>query len=64
MDIEDNAPLSYPDNYFNLKFQREQLIQREVDLLKQKAINSSFLQQQIEKNKVLVYGRFKFDHNF
>jgi len=57
VDIEDNDPLSYSDNYFNLKFQLKQLLKREVDLLEQKAIKNPYLKQQIEKTKVLVYGK-------
>ena len=64
VDIEDNDPLSYSDNYFNLKFQLEQLLQREVDLLEQKAINNPYLKQQIEKTKVLVYGKWNQDLAF
>jgi len=57
VDIEDNDPFSYSDSYFNLKFELEQLLEREIDLLEQKAIKNPFLKQQIEKTKVLVYGK-------
>ncbi|MFC4874301.1 nucleotidyltransferase family protein [Negadavirga shengliensis] len=57
VDIEDSDPLSYSDKYFNLKFQLEQLLKRQVDLLEQKAIKNPYLKQQIEKTKVLVYGK-------
>ena len=57
VDIEDDDPLSYSDNYFNLKFELEQLLKREIDLLEQNAIKNPYLKQQIEKTKVLVYGK-------
>jgi predicted nucleotidyltransferase len=57
VDIEDNDPISYSDRYFNLKFQLEQLLKRQIDLLEQKAIKNPYLKQQIEKTKILVYGK-------
>ncbi|HYG40984.1 MAG TPA: nucleotidyltransferase domain-containing protein [Cytophagales bacterium] len=57
VEIDDNDPLSYSDHYFNLKFQLEQLLKRQIDLLEQKAIINPYLREQIEKTKVLVYGK-------
>lgn len=56
VDIEEKDPISYSDSYFNLKFQLEQLLQRQIDLLEQKAIKNPYLKEQIEKTKVLIYG--------
>ncbi|GEO23800.1 nucleotidyltransferase family protein [Cyclobacterium qasimii] len=61
VDIEENDPLTYSDNYFNLKFALEQLLKREIDLLEQKAIKNPYLKQQIEKTKVQVYGKSNQD---
>jgi hypothetical protein len=33
------------------------LLKRKIDLLEQKAIKNPYLKQQIEKTKVLVYGK-------
>jgi predicted nucleotidyltransferase len=57
VDIEDNDPISYSDRYFNLKFQLEQLLKRQIDLLEQKAIKNPYLKQQIEKTKILIYAK-------
>lgn len=57
VDIEANDPLGYADHYFNLKFQLEQLMNRNIDLLEQKAIRNPFLKQQIDQTKVLIYGK-------
>lgn len=46
----------YADNYFNLKESLENLFQREVDLLEDKAIKNPYLRQSIDSSKVLVYG--------
>ena len=61
VDIEENDPFTYSDNYFNLKFALELLLKREIDLLEQKAIKNPYLKQQIEKTKVLVYGKSNQD---
>ena len=57
VDIDSNDPLSYSDDYFGLKFQLEQLLKRQVDLLELRAIKNQYLRQNIENSKVLVYGK-------
>lgn len=57
VEIDDKDPLSYSDKYFNLKFQLEQLLNRNIDLLEQKAIKNRLLKQHIDQTKVLIYGR-------
>jgi predicted nucleotidyltransferase len=57
VDIDENDPLEYTDYYFNLKFELEKLLNRQIDLLEQKAIRNKYLKDQIDKTKVLVYGR-------
>ena len=57
VDIDENDPLDYSDYYFNLKFELEKLLNRKIDLLEQKAIRNKYLKEQIDKSKVLVYGR-------
>lgn len=56
IEIEEKDPISYTDNYFNFKFQLEQLLQRPIDLLEQKAIRNPYLKEQIDKTKVYIYG--------
>jgi hypothetical protein len=57
VDIDDNDPISYSDKYFDLKFQLEDILRREVDLLEQKSIRNQFLRREIERTKVQIYGR-------
>lgn len=57
VDIDSNNPLDYSDHYFALKFQLEQLLEKPIDLLEERAINNPFLRKQIDHTKVLVYGR-------
>jgi predicted nucleotidyltransferase len=56
VDIAETDPLAYADNYFNLKEQLEQIFNRQVDLLEQKAIRNPFLKKEIEQTKILIYG--------
>ena len=39
------------------KFQLEDIFNRPVDLLEDKALKNPFLKRQIDNTKVLVYGR-------
>jgi len=57
VDISEMDPLLYSDNYFSLKTQLENLFQRHIDLLEQKAIKNPFLKHQIDQTKVLIYGK-------
>lgn len=57
VDIDENDPINYSDYYFNLKFELEKLLNRHIDLLEQKAITNPSLKEQIDKTKVLVYGK-------
>jgi len=57
VDIDNEDPIDYSDNYFALKFQLEDMFNRPIDLLEAKALKSPFLKKQIDNTKVLVYGR-------
>jgi len=57
VDIDDNDPISYSEKYFNLKFQLEEILKRQIDLLEQKAIRNKFLKSEIERTKVQIYGK-------
>ena len=46
----------YADNYFDLKYSLEDLFNRNVDLLEDKAINNPYLRQSIDLTKQLIYG--------
>jgi len=57
VEIDDQDPISYTDKYFNLKFQLEQILHRQIDLLEERAIKNRFLKEQLDRTKVLVYGK-------
>lgn len=56
VDFQDVDLYDYADNYFDFKSSLEQLLQREVDLLEDKAIKNPFLRQTIDSSKQLIYG--------
>ena len=43
VDIDSKDPLTYSDDYFGLKFQLEQLLKRQIDLLELRAIKNQYL---------------------
>jgi len=57
VDFQEIDPIDYADNYFDLKFALEDLFQRSVDLLEEKALKNPFLKQAIDQSKMQVYGR-------
>lgn len=57
VDIADSDPFAYTDNYFDLKFKLENLFNRPVDLLENKALKNPYLKEEIDTTKVLVYGK-------
>lgn len=57
VDIDDSDPISYSDKYFNLKFQLEEIFKRDIDLLEHKSIRNKYLKNEIDKTKVLIYGK-------
>lgn len=47
---------SYADNYFDLKTSLENLLNRRIDLLEEKAISNPYLKQSIDSSKKMIYG--------
>ena len=56
VDIDSANPLEYADYYFNLKFALQDLFNRPVDLLENKAIRNDYLRQEINQSKQLIYA--------
>ncbi|MBA7546232.1 hypothetical protein ES705_38616 [subsurface metagenome] len=55
VDIHSNDPIDYAENYFDFKFELEDLLKRPIDLLEQKGLKNSFLIDSINKTKKLIY---------
>lgn len=56
VDFEKLELSEYADNYFDLKDQLEAVLNRPVDLIEEKGIRNPFLREQIDKEKLLIYG--------
>lgn len=46
----------YADNYFNFKFSLQDILQRPIDLIEEKAIRNPYFKQSVNKQRKLVYG--------
>ena len=46
----------YADNYYDFKFSLEDLFQKPVDLLEEKAIKNPYFRQVVDKQRQLIYG--------
>lgn len=55
VDFEISDPIEYTENYFDLKFELERILNRSIDLLESKAIKNPFLRENIDKSKILFY---------
>jgi uncharacterized protein len=56
VDFAITDPLEYTENYFDLKFELERILNRSIDLLEKKAIKNQFLRENIDNSKILIYG--------
>lgn len=45
----------YADNYFDFKFSLQDLLQRPVDLLEEKAIKNPYFRQAVNQQRQVVY---------
>jgi uncharacterized protein len=46
----------YADNYFDLKKSLEKLLNRQIDLLEDKAVKNPYLRKSIDSSKRMIYG--------
>jgi uncharacterized protein len=56
VDIENEDPFEYTDNYFNLQFGFENLFKREIDLLSLKSLKNPYFIKNVERTRKLIYG--------
>lgn len=55
IDIDVDDPITYGENYFQVKFALQNLLNRPIDLLEQKSLRNSFLIDRINRTKQVVY---------
>jgi predicted nucleotidyltransferase len=56
VDFAEAHPLGPFDRYFGLKEGLEQLFDRSVDLVEERAIKNPYFRQAIERDRVVIYG--------
>lgn len=56
VDFDEQDPFIYSDLYLNLKSSLEDLLNRQVDLLEERAIKNRFFRQHLKNTKVQIYG--------
>lgn len=56
VDIALSDPFDYAESYFDLKFKLQELLNRPVDLLEEKGLRNTYLIENINQNKKLIYA--------
>jgi len=56
VDFEPIPLLDYADNYFDLMFSLEDLLQRPIDLLEVQAVNNPYFAENVYSTRQLIYG--------
>ena len=47
----------YGDNFFDMSFKLEDLFERDVDLITERCLKNPYFIEEVNKSKVLVYGK-------
>lgn len=55
VDIALSDPFDYAESYFDLKFKLQDLLIRPIDLLEEKSLKNTFLIENINQSKKLIY---------
>ena len=55
VDFQDVNLYEYADNYFDFKFSLQDIFQRPIDLLEEKALKNPYFIQSLNRQKQLVY---------
>ena len=56
VDFNENDPIKYTDLYFELKERLEQILKRQIDLIEDRGIKNSYLREEIDQSKFVIYG--------
>ena len=57
VDFSNIAIEDYADNYFDFKFSLQELLNRPIDLLEEKAIKNPYFRKSVNQQRQLVYGQ-------
>jgi predicted nucleotidyltransferase len=56
VDFEPIDIVQYADNYYDFKFSLENVLQKPIDLLEEKAIKNPYFREVVDKQRQLIYG--------
>ena len=56
VDFQPQDVLDYGDNYYDLKFSLQEILNRPVDLLEEIAIKNPYFRESLESQRQLIYG--------
>ncbi len=56
VDFDAIEVLEYADNYYDFKFSLQDILNRPIDLLEERAIKNPYFKQAINKQRQLIYG--------
>jgi len=56
IDFNTRDPFKYAEKYYSFKSSIEALLNRNIDLLEQRAIKNKYFLEELEKTKTLLYG--------
>ncbi|MGI8638268.1 MAG: nucleotidyltransferase family protein [Segetibacter sp.] len=56
VDFEPIDLAQYADNYYDFKFSLENILQKSVDLIEEKAIKNPYFRQVVNNQRQLIYG--------
>lgn len=57
VDFDENDPFEYTNLYFQLKDKLEKLLERQIDLIEDRAIKNHYFKKELDETKVLIYGQ-------
>ncbi|MCB0551400.1 MAG: nucleotidyltransferase domain-containing protein [Phaeodactylibacter sp.] len=57
VEFEEIDPLEYMDNYFEVKFKLEEILNRKIDLLEAQSLENPIFKKVLNRTKALVYDR-------
>ena len=55
IDLKPTDPIEYAENYFEFKFQLEDLLNRPIDLLEHRGLKNRYLIENLNRTKKVIY---------
>ncbi|NDV47494.1 nucleotidyltransferase [Paludibacter sp. 221] len=56
VDFDKEEINDYFENFFDLKYSLEDILERKVDLLEEQSVKNPYLKKDVDQTKLLIYG--------